>query len=177
MAADVLKQFPEVDNICHAIKEKYEYADKEYAVVVPDGVLDIIVEGKRLSHCVGGQECYWDRIQCHETYILFLRKVSDPEIPYYTLEIEPDGTVRQKRTKFDRQNSDIADAEKFLSKWQKVVSQRLTSEDRQEAAASRVLREQEFEQMRKDNVIIHAGHLAGRRLVDVLTADLMENAA
>ena len=54
---------------------------------------------------------------------------------------------------------------------------RLTSADRKEAAASRILREQEFEQMRQDNVVIHAGHLAGRRLVDVLTADLMENAA
>lgn len=177
MAADVLKQFPEVDDICHAIKEKYEYTDKEYTVAVPDGALDIIVEGKRLSHCVGGQVRYWERIQRHEAYILFLRKAAAPEVPYYTLEVEPDGTVRQKRTKFDRQNSDIEDAEKFLKKWQKVVASRLTGADREKAAQSRVLRDQEFEQMRRDNVIIRAGDLAGHRLVDVLTADLMENAA
>ena len=177
IAADVLKQFPEVDDICHSIKEKYGYTDKEYAVIVPDGALDIIVEGRRLSHCVAGQERYWDRIQRHETYILFLRKASAPEVPYYTLEIEPDGTVRQVRTKFDRQEPDIGDARDFLANWQKVVAARLTNEDRTEAARSRVLREREFEQMRKDNVIIHAGHLAGRKLVDVLTADLMEAAA
>ena len=29
--------------------------------------------------------------------------------------------------------------------------------------------------MRKDRVIIHTGHLAGRLLADVLLADLMEN--
>ena len=58
-----------------------------------------------------------------------------------------------------------------------MVAERLTGTDRKKAGKSRILREQEFEQMRKDNVIIHAGHLAGRRLVDVLTADLMENAA
>lgn len=177
IAAGVLKDFPEVDGICRSIKEKYQYADGKYAVVVPDGVLDIIVEGKRLSHCVGTQVRYWDRIQRHEAYILFLRKASEPDLPYYTLEVEPNGTVRQKRTKFDRQGDDIKDAEAFLTQWQHVVSERLTVDDHQKAAVSRVLREEEFEQMRKDNVIIHAGHLAGRRLVDVLTADLMENAA
>ena len=85
--------------------------------------------------------------------------------------------MRQVRTQFDRQESDINDAREFLTGWQKVVSMRLTSADRKEAAASRILREQEFEQMRQDNVIIYTGHLAGKRLVDVLTADLMEAAA
>lgn len=177
LADEALKKFPKVNDICHAIKEKYQYTDGKYAVVVPDGILDIIVEGKQLCHCVGGQDCYWDRIQCHETYILFLRKASAPDTPYYTLEVEPDGTVRQVRTKFDRQEPDIDAAREFLKDWQKTVSMRLTSEDRKEAAVSRILREQEFEQMQKDNVIIRAGHLAGQRLVDVLTADLMENAA
>lgn len=176
-AAGVLKKFPEVDRVCRSIKEKYEYANGEYAVVAPNGALDIIVEGDILCHCLRGADRYWDRIQTHESYILFLRRASAPETPYYTLEIEPDGTVRQKRTKFDRQEADIEDAKKFLAEWQKVVSKRLTSGDREKAAASRILREQEFDQMRRDNVIIYTGDLAGRRLVDVLTADLMETAA
>lgn len=58
-----------------------------------------------------------------------------------------------------------------------MVAKRLTAADQAKAKTSRILRVQEFEQMRRDNVIIHAGDLAGRRLVDVLTADLMENAA
>lgn len=45
------------------------------------------------------------------------------------------------------------------------------------ARASKVLREQEFIQMRNDQIIIHTGDLAGKLLVDVLTADLMEAAA
>ena len=130
-----------------------------------------------LCHCVGSSDRYWDRIERNEAFILFLRKASDPDLPYYTLEVEPDGTVRQKRTKFDRQESDIEEATKFLAKWQTVVAKRLTKGDRKKAADSRVLREQEFEQMRRDNVIIHTGDLAGKRLVDVLTADLMETAA
>lgn len=177
IAAAVLEKFPAVDDICRAIKEKYEYTDGKYTIVVPNGVLDIIVEGRLLSHCVGTNDRYWDRIQRHETYILFLRKASDVDIAYYTLEAEPNGTVRQVRTKFDRQEQDIEDVRDFLSRWQKAVSVRLTNKDRTEAAVSRDLREQEFAQMRRDNVTILAGHLAGCKLVDVLTADLMENAA
>ena len=106
-----------------------------------------------------------------------MRRTSATDIPYYTLEVEPGGTVRQKRTNFDRQEPDIEDAKKFLAEWQNVVAKRLTASDRKKAANSRILREQEFEQMRQDNIIIYTGHLAGQRLVDVLTADLMEAAA
>lgn len=176
-AKRVLEKFPNVDNICQSIGKKYEYANGEYVVVAPKGALDIIVEGSMLCHCVGSSERYWDRIERQEAFILFLRRASAPNIPYYTLEVEPDGTVRQKRTKFDRQEADIEDAMKFLTEWQRVVAKRLTEGDRKKAADSRVLREQEFEQMRQDNVIIHTGDLAGQRLVDVLTADLMETAA
>lgn len=176
-AKKILEKFPNVDSICQSIGKKYEYANGEYVVVSPKGALDIIVEGSMLCHCVGSSERYWDRIERQEAFILFLRRASAPNIPYYTLEVEPDGTVRQKRTKFDRQEADIEDAMKFLTEWQHVVAKRLTEGDRKKAADSRVLREQEFEQMRRDNVIIHTGDLAGQRLVDVLTADLMETAA
>lgn len=174
---EVLSDFPNVDEVCQSIKEKYEYANDDYAIVAPDGVRDIIVEGDMLNHCLRGSDRYWDRIETHESYILFLRRASTPHLPYYTLEIEPDGAVRQKRTNFDRQGDDIEDIKKFLVEWQGVLKKRLTKTDRKKAASSRVLREQEFEQMRKDNVVIHVGDLAGRKLVDILTADLMETAA
>ena len=91
--------------------------------------------------------------------------------------MEPNGTIRQKRTYFDRQNDDLKDAEKFLKEWQKVVSERLTESDREKAEKSRELRLQEFEQLRQDDIRIHTGDLAGQRLVDVLVSDLMETAA
>ena len=102
-------------------------------------------------------------------------KTRDGVEGYYTLEIEPDGTVRQKRTLFDRQYEDIEQATEFLLKWQKVIAARLTGRDLKLAERSRELRKEEFIQMRKDRVIIHTGHLAGRLLADVLLADLMEN--
>ena len=56
-----------------------------------------------------------------------------------------------------------------------MITARLTESDKALAAESRILREKEFIQLKKDRVIIHTGHLAGRLLVDVLMADLMEN--
>lgn len=176
-ARKVLAQFPKVDEICRAIRGKFEYSNDEYAIVVPTGALDIIEEGEFLNHCVGSSDRYWDRIERNEAYILFLRRAATPHIPYYTLEVEPDGTVRQKRTTYNRQNSDIQEARTFLKEWHGVVANRLTASDRRSARKSRTLREQEFDQMRKDRVVIHAGDLNGRLLADVLTADLMENTA
>lgn len=172
---EISQQYPHVNSICQALKEKYEYADQDYAVIAPGGVKDIMLEGRLLQHCVGSSERYWDRIERKESFVLFLRKSGEPEKSYYTLEIEPDGTVRQKRTEFDRQKPDIEEATKFLAAWQKVITARLTADDRKLAAKSRVMRAEEFAQLQNDRVIIHTGHLAGRLLVDVLLADLMEN--
>ena len=176
-AAATARRYRKVAGICRLIKPKYEYTGEMYSIVVPSGVRDIMREGDALSHCVGKSDRYWERIEQQEAYILFLRKTAEIDKPYYTLEVEPNGTIRQKRTYFDRQNDDLKDAEQFLKEWQKVVSERLTESDREKAEKSKVLRLQEFEQLRQDDIRIHTGDLAGQRLVDVLVSDLMETAA
>ena len=176
-AAATARKYRKIAGICRLIKPKYEYTGEVYSIVVPSGVRDIMREGDALSHCVGKSDRYWERIEQQEAYILFLRKTAEIDKPYYTLEVEPNGTIRQKRTYFDRQNDDLKDAEKFLKEWQRVVSERLTESDREKAEKSKVLRLQEFEQLRQDDIRIHTGDLAGQRLVDVLVSDLMETAA
>lgn len=176
-AAATARKYRKIAGICRLIKPKYEYTGEVYSIVIPSGVRDIMREGDALSHCVGKSDRYWERIEQQEAYILFLRKTAEIDKPYYTLEVEPNGTIRQKRTYFDRQNDDLKDAEQFLKEWQKVVSERLTESDREKAEKSKVLRLQEFEQLRQDDIRIHTGDLAGQRLVDVLVSDLMETAA
>ena len=65
----------------------------------------------------------------------------------------------------------------FLKQWQTVIEGRLSKNDRNQTVKSKALRLEEFEQLRKNDVRINTGDLAGRRLVDVLTADLMEQPA
>ena len=175
-AGEILKKYPHVEQIYESIRDTYEYSDKDYSVVIPRYIEDVLQEGENLCHCVGSSDRYWERIERKESYVLFLRRSCNIGKAYYTLEVEPDGTVRQKRTMYDRQEADIEDAKKFLRKWQKEVSKRIGNEEKQLARISHSLREQEFAEMREKQLIIHTGELSGRLLVDVLTEDLMEAA-
>lgn len=166
---------PKVNQICKSLS-KYAFEGDTYAIVAPRNVEDIFVDGFVLNHCLFRSELYWDRIENHETYILFLRRRESPDIPYYTLEVEPNGTVRQARTEYDRQGKEFEKIKQFLKGWQTVLSTRLSKKDLQRAKKSKVLRIKELEQMRTDNVLIRVGDLAGERLADVLTRDLMEAA-
>lgn len=176
-AGEILQKYPHLEEILKSLEHKYAYADDDYIITAPKQIEDIIMEGRTLHHCLSHADRYWDRIEKHESYLLFLRKASAPTEAYYTMEIEPGGTVRQIRTYYDRQNDDIETARAFLKKWQAKVTERLTEDDHEKAKASKVLRLQEFMQLKNDQVKINTGHLAGHLLVEVLTADLLENTA
>lgn len=128
---------------------------------------------KSVYYCLDKSDIYFDRIQRKESFIVFLRKVEDIEKPYYTLEIEPDGTTRQKRTTGDRQDKNFQEAVSFIRKWQREIKKRLNREDKKFAAQSAELRKKEFEELRKNQTKVWHGALAGKLLVDVLEADLM----
>lgn len=172
-AGEIMQNYPDVDEILQSIKDKYEYMDNQYAVVVPEKIEEIIYEGRKLGHCLDKSDIYFDRIQRRESFIVFLRKVEDIEKPYYTLEIEPDGTTRQKRTTGDRQDQDFYEAVSFIRKWQREVKKRLNRADKELATQSAELREREFEELRKNQTKVWHGALAGKLLVDVLEADLL----
>lgn len=156
------------------LKPKYEFSDDKYMIVLPSCIADIIVEGDILGHCISRVERYYDRIRTDESYIMFLRKASAPDVPYYTLEVEPGGAVRQKRTFGDHQNADINDATEFLKKWQAEIQKRMTASDRRLAAKAKGIREEEFKELRRDKVQVRNGYLRGKYLADVLEADLLD---
>ena len=64
--------------------EKYEKVGDEFEIIVPREPGDIINEGASLSHCVGS---YLDSVASGQKTILFLRKVSEPEKSFYTIEV------------------------------------------------------------------------------------------
>lgn len=175
-AKEILKKYPDIERIYSSIKEKYEYADKKYQIVVPKLVEEILVEGKELGHCLSWSDIYFSRIQRKESFIVFLRHKKNPDKPYYTLEIEPDGTARQKRTEGDHQNNDFKAAEGFIRKWQRNLQKKLTEEDILLAKESARLRVEELKELREKNARINHGYLKGQYLADILEADLMEAA-
>lgn len=156
-----------------ALKEKYEFSAGEYQIVAPKSIDDILYEGDTLHHCVNKTDNYFDRIASKESYILFLRKKENPEVPFYTLEVEPNGTIRQKRAEFDRQNKDIDEVTSFLRLWQKEIQKRLTKKDYMSAEKSRKLRQRKYQEVRDQHIVVHGGEFAGKLLADLLEKDLM----
>lgn len=66
------------------LRKKYGFEYGRYTIVVPETMQDIIDEGKKLHHCVGG---YAERHANGKTAILFIRQKSAIEKSYVTMEV------------------------------------------------------------------------------------------
>lgn len=92
-----------------------EYQDRSLLIRLPHNGPEIQAEGKALHHCVGG---YVDRVAEGQTLIFFIRKCDSPEVPFYTLELDPKSmTVVQARGTYNCKTTDLVS--KFISKWKK----------------------------------------------------------
>ncbi len=68
----------------NVLKERYEYSDSEFAIVVPETVHAIIKEGREQHHCVGS---YAEKHCDGKTTILFLRRTNAMNEAYGTIEM------------------------------------------------------------------------------------------
>lgn len=171
-ARAIEKKWPKVNDQLPKL-EKFEFTAGDYCIVAPKRVFDIVREGVILSHCVHTCDYYFSRIQTDESYLFFLRKSAAPDVPWYTLEVEPSGNIRQKRTTGDNQNPDFQKAVPFLKKWQKHFAKQLTEEEKELGKKANELREENYKNLRQNGNRVWHGKLAGQLLADVLEADFM----
>lgn len=165
-AAEFEEKYGGIARACARVRDKFDYVGEEFRIITPQGAKDIMDDSSQLHHCAGASERYYERIEQDETYILFLRKNSEPEKAWYTLEVEPDGTARQKRSAFNRQ-PDLPIVNAFLREWQAVVRGRMREEDRQMAQVSARKREEEMA------VLAASGRQRDADLYKALSADLL----
>lgn len=173
------EKYPTVSEVCESVKKTFEWSDGSYSVIVPEGVQDVLVEGHLLGHCIArpkhdGTYLYFERIEERESYVCFLRKNENLLSPWYTMEVEPDGSIRQLRTFGDDEGVDRDEAKAFLKKWRRTVKSRLGKTELRAAEVSREKRLQEFAELRKNQNKIYNGKLKGMLLADVLEADFAE---
>lgn len=69
-----------------------------FTLRMPETQTDLNNESSVLSHCV---RTYGDKVSRGDTVIYFIRRKEDPEEPFYTLEIKPDGKFVQCRGKYN----------------------------------------------------------------------------
>lgn len=95
-------------------KEKFEYADDNFSIVVPKEINKITKEGVYLHHCVGG---YISRVAEGRTNILFLRKNEEIDIPFFTIEVNNHNEIIQIHGLYNRWLGNEPDAVKFVIDW------------------------------------------------------------
>ncbi len=157
IADEYSEKYAEAESMLREIKEKFEYTGESFFIKVPDRIVDIVVEGRCLHHCVASSDRYLERMKNHETYICFLRKAAEPDTPYYTIEVEPGGTIRQHRGYLDEE-PEFDQVKPFLQEWQRVIKQRMKEEDHELARISREKREANTEDLiRKNNLKVLKG--------------------
>ena len=165
-AEEYSKKFGEAEQVLGTIKEKFEYIGEKFFIKVPEKIVDIVAEGNYLHHCAGATDRYFDRIKAHETYICFLRKVDEPDIPFYTIEVEPGGTIRQHRGMSDEE-PELDTVKPFLKEWQKEIRRRMSKHDHELAAVSAEKRAANIEELKAKN---------NTRVLNGLMQDFMEAA-
>lgn len=180
-ALELNNKYKKISKNLKEVKAKYEYDNGTYCFVMPDGIYDVLYDGTLLNQCTarpdfgGNNWRYLERINRKETYIGFMRSSKTPKEPWITVEFEPGGTVRQKRASGDSQPEDIMPTViAFLTEWQEVVSKRLTEKDKNAAKRAKVVRNREFEELRRTGKKINYGVMQGTLLIEAFEKDLME---
>lgn len=75
-------------------RKHLEYEGEGMIVKLPHNGAELILEGESLHHCVGG---YIENVRTGHTNIVFLRKKDNPDVPFYTVELNKDNKLIQIR--------------------------------------------------------------------------------
>ena len=101
---------------------KYEYSNNDYSIIAAKKLTDLLLEGNALHHCVGS---YVDSVYNGKEYILFLRKNSELETSYFTIDLTPEKQVRQIHGKCNCNMND--DVKPFVEAWAKKFKLDITN--------------------------------------------------
>lgn len=97
--------------------EKFAWQKGAFLIRPAREQMELTAEGKALHHCVGG---YIRDMAEEKTAIFFLRKVSEPDKPFYTLELQRRRVV-QCRTEHNASYENESDVKKFVDMWMEKV--------------------------------------------------------
>ena len=90
---EVAEQYPLIRKNYRGLRNRYFYEDEVYIIRPARSAEEIVIEGRTLHHCVGGNN-YLDKHNKKESIILMLRFKDLPEMPYVTVEIKGEKIVQ-----------------------------------------------------------------------------------
>lgn len=111
--------------------EKFAWSEGEFFIRPAREQMELTAEGKALHHCVGG---YIRDMAEEKTAIFFLRKVSEPDKPFYTLELQKKRVI-QCRTEHNASYDRKPDVKNFVDMWMEKIVKKGGKKKAKEAAA------------------------------------------
>ena len=85
---EVLRKYPKIAEKYKKLSDIYSAAAAGYIIRPAKDAAEIVSEGRVLHHCVGSSDMYISAHNSGRSTILFLRKASDPDMPFITVEIK-----------------------------------------------------------------------------------------
>lgn len=128
-AKELKKKFKNIKKNYSMNKAIYDFETEEYIFMVAGSVEEIIREGQEQHHCVGSSDTYFERMNNGVSFIVFMRRKSEPQVPYYTIEIK-NTNVLQAYAAYDRK-PDYEIVKKELNKWTKEIGKRIRRETKE----------------------------------------------
>lgn len=95
------------------ILQKYVWENEDFLIRPAASQRELIDEGDCLGHCVGG---YAGRMAKKESAIFFVRRLQEPDTPYFTLELR-NRSILQCRTKNNRSYESEPKVHAFCEEW------------------------------------------------------------
>jgi predicted RNA-binding Zn-ribbon protein involved in translation (DUF1610 family) len=100
------------------LNDLYFYEDSKFLIRAPMDAAEIVKEGQSLHHCVGGGG-YSERMANKSIAILFLRDKENPDVSYYTLEINRETNRIVQSHGYRDKDSDKNRIAEFIKKFTK----------------------------------------------------------
>ena len=98
------------------LKKALKWKGQDLGIFIPESLAELTMEGKILHHCVGS---YKQDVALGKEGILFLRKLSCPDTPYYTLDVVkgPNGKYQVRQCHGNCNSNPTPEIVETLKKW------------------------------------------------------------
>jgi hypothetical protein len=103
---------------------KFSWENEGIAIRAVNGDDELYAEGKKLCHCVYS---YADRHCSGSTAIMVIRRVNEPEVPYYTLEFD-EKNIRVRQNRGLRNCARTEEVERFEAAWLEHIKEIISKE-------------------------------------------------
>lgn len=111
----------QIKELYSPLAQQYSFEDNNYLITVPRDFEDFKNEGVTLLHCVCVNKYYLRHISGSDR-IFFLRKQSEPDVPYYTIRYVPSNHAIGECSGYRHKRTDKK-IDAFIARWMRYLTE------------------------------------------------------